>query len=77
MLTTCTRQTPADVKECYGLGWSVGAGTYGHGGAYATDMMVDTKRGLVVVYLVQHAGFVGDGGKAKGAFHQAALGKGK
>jgi CubicO group peptidase (beta-lactamase class C family) len=67
-----TRQTPATLKESYGLGWSVGAGTFGHGGAFATDMLVDPKRGLVYVYLIQHAGFPGDGGKAKDAFHKAA-----
>jgi CubicO group peptidase (beta-lactamase class C family) len=66
------RQTPMELKESYGLGWAVGDGWFGHGGAYATDMVINTKRGLVLVYLVQHAGFPGEGGKAKGAFHQAA-----
>lgn len=27
-----TRQTPMSVKESYGRGWSVGGGTFGHGG---------------------------------------------
>jgi CubicO group peptidase (beta-lactamase class C family) len=67
-----TRQTPEAVKESYGLGWSVGGGTFGHGGAFATNMTVDPKRGLVYVYLVQHAGFPGDGAKAQAAFRQAA-----
>jgi CubicO group peptidase (beta-lactamase class C family) len=67
-----TRQTPAEVKESYGLGLSVGTGTFGHGGAYSTDMQVDTKRGLVFVWMVQHAGFPGEGGKAKGEFLEAA-----
>jgi CubicO group peptidase (beta-lactamase class C family) len=75
-----TRQTPAEVKESYGLGWSVGDGTFGHGGAYATDMQVDARRGLVLVWMVQHAGFAGDGAKAKGEFTRAAverIGRGK
>lgn len=67
------RQTPKELKESYGLGWAVGDGWFGHGGAYATDMVVNTKQGLVLVYLVQHNGFSGEGGKAKGAFQQAAV----
>jgi CubicO group peptidase (beta-lactamase class C family) len=66
------RQTPQGLKESYGLGWSVGGGTFGHGGAYATNMTVDPGRGLVYVYLVQHAGFPGDGGKGLDAFRKAA-----
>jgi CubicO group peptidase (beta-lactamase class C family) len=66
------RQTAEGIKDSYGLGWSVGNGTFGHGGAFATNMSVDVNRGLVTVFLVQHAGFPGDGGKAQGAFRQAA-----
>lgn len=51
------RQTPPTVKESYGLGFSVGAdGTFGHGGAFATNMSIDRGRGLAVVWLVQDAG---------------------
>jgi CubicO group peptidase (beta-lactamase class C family) len=67
-----TRQTPMPVKESYGLGWSVGGGTFGHGGAFATNMTVDPRRGMVYVYLVQHAGFPGGGAKAQSAFRAAA-----
>jgi CubicO group peptidase (beta-lactamase class C family) len=67
-----TRQTPAPLKESYGLGWAVGGGTFGHGGAFATNMTIDPKRGLVYVFLVQHAGFPGDGSKAQAAFRAAA-----
>ena len=66
------KQTPEALKDNYGLGFAVGGGTFGHGGAYATNMTVDTKRGLVYVYMVQHAGFPGDGGKSQGAFRKAA-----
>ena len=48
------------------------AGACGHGGAYATDLWIDPEKGLVYVYMVQHAGFPADGGKANGAFRQAA-----
>ena len=64
-------QTPAGMKENYGVGWATGP-TFGHGGALATNMSIDPARGLVVVWLVQHSGFPGEGGKAQGAFKQAA-----
>jgi CubicO group peptidase (beta-lactamase class C family) len=67
------KQTGDALKEGYGLGWSTGGGSFGHGGAYATNMVIDPKRGLIVVFLVQHAGFPGDGSKAHAAFQQAAM----
>ena len=60
------------IKEGYGLGWSTGGGTFGHGGALATNMTIDPQRGLITVFLVQHAGFPGEGGKSHGAFVNAA-----
>ena len=66
------KQTAESIKDGYGLGFSTGEGSFGHGGAFATNMTIDTKRGLVTVFLVQHAGFPGDGGKSYGAFKQAA-----
>ena len=67
-----TRQTPEALKESYGLGWSTGGGTFGHGGAYATNMTIDPERGLITVFMVQHAGFPGDGKESGGAFRKAA-----
>lgn len=66
------KQTPASIQDGYGLGFSVGPGRFGHGGAYATDMTVDTRRGLITVFLVQHAGFPDDGKESLGAFRKAA-----
>ena len=66
-----TKQTGDDLKDNYGLGWSTG-GSFGHGGAFATNMSIDPKRGLITVYMVQHAGFSGEGVKSHGAFKQAA-----
>lgn len=60
------------LKKGYGLGWSTGDGRFGHGGAFATNMSIDAKRGLIFVWMVQHAGYPGDGGKAQGAFMRAA-----
>lgn len=67
------RQTPEALKQSYGLGCTTANGVFGHGGALATDMAIDTQRGLITVWLVQHAGFPLDGANAKDAFKQAAL----
>ena len=69
------RQTASSIKESYGLGWSVNGSSFGHGGALSTNMTVDREHGLILVFLVQHAGFPGDGGKSQGAFNHAALEK--
>lgn len=70
-----TRQTPPTVKESYGLGFSVGPDTFGHGGAQATNMEIRPKQGIAVVWMVQHGGFVGEGGKAQGVFKNWAVEK--
>jgi CubicO group peptidase (beta-lactamase class C family) len=70
-----TKQTGDAIKEDYGLGWSTGGGTFGHGGAYSTGMTIDPKRGLITVFMVQHAGFPKDGGRSQEAFKQAAYGQ--
>lgn len=69
------RQTPALVKESYGLGFSVNPDSYGHGGAHATNMEIRSSKGLVLVWMVQHGGFPGEGGKAQAAFRTWALDK--
>ena len=66
------KQTGDSIKDGYGLGFAVGEESFGHGGAFATNMTIDAKRGLVTIFLVQHAGFPGDGGKSHGAFKTAA-----
>ena len=68
----------------YGLGWNTSRkspgengpvipGPCGHGGAYATNMSIDPNKKLVTIWMVQHAGFPGDGNKAQGTFHDAAI----
>ncbi len=66
------KQTGEGIREGYGLGWSTGGGVFGHGGAYATNMTIDSRRGLITVFMVQHAGFPGNGSEAHGAFRRAA-----
>lgn len=68
----------------YGFGWSTSRrasadtgtvipGPCGHGGAHAANLAIDPGRGLVTVFMVQHAGFPGtDGGKILPAFQKAA-----
>jgi CubicO group peptidase (beta-lactamase class C family) len=68
-----SKQTPDGVENEYGFGFSTGGDRFGHGGAYSTNSYFDRKQGLIIIWLVQHAGFPGDGGKAQDAFRQAAL----
>jgi CubicO group peptidase (beta-lactamase class C family) len=67
------RQTPETVKESYGFGLAVGADWFGHGGAFATNMEIRPAKGLVIIWMVQHAGFPGNGAKAQGVFRDWAL----
>ena len=67
-----TKQTGDAVEHSYGFGLDTGGGNFGHGGAFATSMDINPRRGLITVWMVQHAGFPGDGGKSHGAFKQAA-----
>jgi len=57
-----TRKQTGGLPENYGLGWSLDGDSFGHGGAYATNMTIVPSRGRVYVFLVQHAGFPGDSG---------------
>jgi len=68
-----SRQTPESVPNNYGLGLAVGNDWFGHGGAHATNMEVHPDKGLVLIWMVQHGGFPGDGAKAQGVFREAAL----
>ncbi|OAI46968.1 serine hydrolase [Planctomycetaceae bacterium SCGC AG-212-F19] len=67
-----TSKQTGDLQQNWGLGWSIGGDSFGHGGAHATNMNIDAKRGLITVWMVQHSGFPGDGGKSHGAFKKAA-----
>ena len=59
--------------KLHGPGDPVPVGPCGHGGAYSTNMWIDPPRGLVMVYMVQHAGYPGkDGPRIQPAFQKAA-----
>ncbi len=70
--TMTSKQTADSVKDGYGVGWSTQGESFGHGGALATNHNIDTKRGLITVFLVQHAGFPKNGNESQGAFRKAA-----
>jgi CubicO group peptidase (beta-lactamase class C family) len=68
-----SRQTPADLRQGYGFGFQTAGNTIGHGGAYGTNSHIEADRGLILIWLVQHAGFPGEGRQAQAAFRAAAL----
>ncbi len=66
------RQTPPSVETGYGLGWATDGVRFGHGGAFATDMAIDSQSGRIYIWLIQHAGFANDGDQARGVFRETA-----
>ena len=70
--TMTSKQTADSLKDGYGVGWSTQGESFGHGGALATNHTIDTKRGLITIFLVQHAGFPKNGNESQGAFRKAA-----
>jgi CubicO group peptidase (beta-lactamase class C family) len=67
------RQTPESVPDSYGFGLAVGTDWFGHGGAFATNMEIRPAKGIVLIWMVQHSGFPGEGAKAQGVFRNWAL----
>lgn len=49
-----SRQTPPEVAANYGYCWDLGQdGCVGHGGSFRTWMTIDTKLGLITIFLAQ------------------------
>ena len=69
------KQTPDSIKNGYGLGFSVGGDSFGHGGAHATKMDIFPEQGIAVIWMVQHGGFPGEGKNAHGVFKNWAIQK--
>lgn len=67
-----TSKQTGDLPTPYGFGFSVGGEKIGHGGAYGTNSTWDKERQLITIFLVQHAGWSGDGKKILPAFQRAA-----
>ena len=72
-MSRTSRQTPANLQQSYGFGFQTGGNAIGHGGAYSTNSHIEKDRGLILIWLVQHAGFPGEGKTAQDAFRRAAL----
>ena len=68
-----SKQTAPEINDSYGLGFATGSDWCGHGGAYSTNMTIDRQRGLILIWMVQHAGFPANGSRSQEAFRQAAL----
>lgn len=68
-----SRQTPKSIRNSYGLGLAVGSDWFGHGGAHATNMEIRPSKGIVMIWMVQHGGFPGEGGKAQNVFKNWAI----
>lgn len=69
--------------QAYAVGWQFNAetqrpcaampvGSFGHGGAFATNGWIDPARGLVTVFMVQNV-LVPDSGKPKDAFQKLVM----
>jgi CubicO group peptidase (beta-lactamase class C family) len=67
------RQTPPNIKQDYSFGLNVSPDGLSHGGAQATGMDIRMKNGIVVIWMVQHQGFPGAGGKAQAEFKNWAV----
>jgi CubicO group peptidase (beta-lactamase class C family) len=62
------------VKEPQGVTAMLSPGTFGHGGAYATQSWADPKKDLIYVLMIQRAGFPnGDNSPVRKAFQEAAI----
>ena len=68
-----SKQTPAPLLEEYGFGWGTG-GSFGHGGAFKTNMSIDPRLGLITVFMVQQAGWCDEerGNRVLATFNQEA-----
>lgn len=67
-----TKQT-ADGLNAYSLGFQLNGTSFGHGGAYATNLNIDPAKGIATVFMVQHSGWRTDEGKKiLPAFQKAA-----
>jgi CubicO group peptidase (beta-lactamase class C family) len=68
------KKQTGDLPNGYGLCTATGGGSFGHGGAYGTESKVDTKTGLVLLYIVQEVRLP-KAGEARSAFFQAVKSK--
>jgi len=64
---TMTSDQSGEANSHYGFGFGTDGKSFTHGGAYGTNSRYDMEQKLVTVFLVQHAGWSGNG---KDILHQ-------
>jgi sugar lactone lactonase YvrE/enterochelin esterase-like enzyme len=69
---TMTSDQTGAVNSHYGFGLGTDGKSFTHGGAYGTNSRYDIERKLVTVFLVQHAGWAGNGKTILPEFQKAA-----
>ena len=69
-----TKQTAPEIKTAYGFGWTIRDSGFEHFGHYKTDLSINTKLGLVTVFMIQLNGDwpTSDGNNALRTFQHAA-----
>jgi CubicO group peptidase (beta-lactamase class C family) len=65
--------SPQPANPNYGLGMGIDGNHIGHGGAYSTNSCFEKEHGLIMIFLVQHAGWPKGGENTLGVFQKAAL----
>ncbi|MGB8170392.1 MAG: serine hydrolase domain-containing protein [Chthoniobacteraceae bacterium] len=69
---TMTSDQSGEANSHYGFGFGTDGKSFAHGGAYGTNSRYDLEHKLVTVYLVQHAGWSGNGKDILRQFQVAA-----
>jgi CubicO group peptidase (beta-lactamase class C family) len=69
---TATSDQSGEANSHYGFGFGTDGKSFTHGGAYGTNSRYDRENKLVTVFLVQHAGWSGDGKNILSTFQKAA-----
>ena len=68
-----TRHTPGDWERAQSLGFMADGKYFGHGGACGTNTKVDLASGLILGWLIQQDGTLGQGGTAIETFEKTAI----
>ena len=69
---TMTSDQSGEANSHYGFGFGTDGKSFTHGGAYGTNSRYDRDRKLVTIYLVQHAGWSGNGKEILHEFQKVA-----
>jgi len=70
---TMTSDQSGEANSHYGFGFGTDGKSFTHGGAYGTNSRYDRDQKLITVFLVQNAGWSGDGKKILPTFQKAAI----